>query len=762
MRQRISSCCATMELVSLSLLLLFASHLVCCGASHNISLVVMAPFPDELTVGWDRGPAIIPGAIIAAREVNNSTEILPDFNLQLRVADSGCSATSKAKISILRDIFENRAEQVVGIIGPACSGAALAVSNLTSREQLSLIHVTSGTSPLLEDPKRSTTYATISSAFSYVQSFLELMLHNNWTNIATLQDVGRVYFQQTHSMFLRTLDTTRPVYSGNIFTGNSMTTIPLDDIQYARARVIMVFAGSEAAGRLLCYAYRRNMIYPSYQWIFHDRTGEQLIRSVKSFRVNGEPIECSIEEMAEASHGVILNLFRLERKNKNMTLPLLRKTYDDYHKEYLAELRNHGNLSGDIYANSYHDAVWALAIALHNASAGGVNLKSYTYNRSQDTKEIARHLSGVQFEGVTGPVYFQGSTRSAETVIDIKQLLRSEEVLIGIFDRTQQRQERLLVKTDIAKFVNDTYTRERVKLHPAVTALSVLIALALSALTVFLHMANTLWSHCSSIKATSPNVSHLIFSGCYLYLICLFISSLFSDFELVPFSIVCNTLMWCFFVGYSLIFGTLCAKAWRVYRLFKHFRNKKPGIFLSDNVLVIFVSVLVLADVVICTLWTVFDAQTMRTVLLTSSDPPQVVLVPLCDCNHWTLWIAIMVVYKGAINLSLMTISILNRRIKRKNFQQTRSITVMIYSMTIIYGISIPLYYLFRNRSIYVSYVFFVVVSQCTVLLCCFLLFLPPLLPILKQRTQRKRISVRVGAVNPVLKELEHSMVSAQ
>ena len=137
---------------------------------HNISILVMAPSPGNLTRGWEEGPAVIPAARLAVKEINNSTDILSGFTLQLMEANSGCSIVSEAIISFVRDLY-NCKEPVVGIVGPGCSEAALQISSLTSRYEVSLLHITpSATSPQLEDAARNTTFATISSALSFVQS----------------------------------------------------------------------------------------------------------------------------------------------------------------------------------------------------------------------------------------------------------------------------------------------------------------------------------------------------------------------------------------------------------------------------------------------------------------------------------------------------------------------------------------------------------------------------------------------------------------
>lgn len=717
---------------------------------HNISLVVMAPFPDgELTRGWQRGPALIPGAIVAAREINNSTEILPDFNLQLRVADTGCSITSKVAISFLRDIYESR-DQVVGIVGPGCSGAALAVSNLTSKEQVSLIHVTpSATTPLLEDPRRNTTYATISSALSYVESFKELMTHRGWNSIATLQDVERLYFRQTHEKFLEEVENVTVRYTGSLYSGRT-TIIPLDALRDSQARVVMVFAGSDVAAQLLCYAYHRDMLYPNYQWIFHDRTYGQLVKNVSRFEVEGSPVNCTEDEMRTATNGSVLHQFNLVPELSNVTLPLLQKTYKEYRVDYDVELERYlkeSNFQDEFtpYANSYHDAVWAMAIALHNASRSGVDLRSYTYNKINDTTEIARHLSRVNFNGVSGPIAFQEDTRSVRTVIDIK-ILRGGDMaeVIGTFDRSRKAGDRLCL-SDETFFIADSYEERDEKVHLAVGVFTIFLTAAVIVCTLLLQLAEIVWHNYRSIKATSPNLTHLVFSGCYLFSIALLILSV-QETVVFPrrlntklYAILCNLFGWCYIVGYSLIFGTICTKTWRVYRLFRHFRNERPGRCLSDNSLIMFVLALLCVDIVVCTVWSLVDPWVVRVVETPSAVGNPILSVrTTCTCTHMTEWVVGVALYKGGLTVLLVALSILNRRIKRKDFRHTRKINILIYGVTMLVGVGMPMYFLLNHISIYIGFSVLCSILFSTVLLSCLTLFLPPVLPVLRMKVTGK------------------------
>ena len=715
---------------------------------HNISLIVMAPFPDgELTKGWMQGPSLYPAAVVAAREVNNNSDILPGFNLELIKVDSGCSELSKVAISFCRDIYENKDHQVVGIIGPGCSESALEVSYFARRNEVSLIHITpSATSPELEDPSKNTTFATISSALLHVENFIQLMNENQWDNVATLQDEGRAYSRHTHAGFIKAVDSKKVVFTGNLFKGDDVSLIPLDGLQSSRARVVLVFAGLDTAVELLCYAFHRRMVFPNYQWIFHDRGASELVKVVEKFRVNGKDIKCTRNQMIAATEGIILNEFNLKRKNTDIMLPLFQKTYDGYYEDYCEELN--GTDPPIDFGNSYHDAVWAMALALHNASTNGVDLTSYTYNRNNDTKVIAQYLSQVQFEGTLGLLSFRNGTRSAETIINIKQVSNGTEQLIGTFDSSQEVNLNLSAEEN-GEFIGDLYYEQHVKIHVSVGIVLMLLTIVLIVVIFLLQLLNTFRYNYHSIKATSPNLTHLVFSGCYLFSIALLILSiqetfLFSaDINHIAYAVLCNMFSWCFLVGFSLIFVTVCAKIWRVYRLFKHFSNDRPGHYLSDNSLIAFVMLFLAVDIIICTTWNLLDPWTTKLTLEPSlHGTPLLFVRSECTCQHITQWVVAIALYKGTILLLLVVLSILNRRIKRKDFRHTRKINILIYGITMLIGVGAPLYFLLKHISIYIGYSIVSTILLSTLLLCILTLFLPPVLASCVQGNAGQRAAI--------------------
>ena len=72
------------------------------------------------------GPDLFPATQLAVDHVNNRSDVLRDYHIELIEADGGCNVTSKAWISLVSQLFHND-KQIVGIMGPRCSDSAEAV-----------------------------------------------------------------------------------------------------------------------------------------------------------------------------------------------------------------------------------------------------------------------------------------------------------------------------------------------------------------------------------------------------------------------------------------------------------------------------------------------------------------------------------------------------------------------------------------------------------------------------------------------------------
>ena len=706
---------------------------------HKLYLVLMAPFPAPIPPSWEAGHRIAPAVQLALDQINSRSDVLRDYKLVLLKIDTACSGGYEVWKAIV-DIVRVNDMPIVGIVGPGCTGAAIAVAEQVSRPQYSLIAITpSATSPNLEKEKYVNTFATISSSTAYVKVYRALMDHNGWGAVSILYDEKRQYFLDTFKRFSEEeANTSRVVYQSPVLDGEKEKFFPLSDIKVMdRGRVILSFAAGSTARKLMCLAYHEGMIYPTYQWVFHDRTLSQL-RECTSFVYNGEKYYCSEEDMARAISGILLVQYKIERKDSADIVSTTGQNFSEYNKSYTEKLERCTSDGYLNYANTNYDAAWAFALAL-NRSAEKYNLATYKYGQPNITNHIREELFKVSFDGASGPIQFCRQSRSTVTDIKVVQLKLKEssssaieEVQVAFFNGT------LLVSPNASgAFINDTFATRRLHVHEALGIVVIIIASTLLGLTGILHIANTVWYKYRSIKATSPNISHLIFSGCYLFGISIILHSVQQTFDWseIVHSVLCNTFRWSLVVGYTLIFGTVLAKVWRVYRLFKHFRNESPGCLVSDNSLITFVILLLFADMFLCIVWDSIDPFVYKEYVESTiqiDEIPLVLVRSTCNCRHFSAWIGVVGTYKGVIALLLVAFSILNRKIRRRDFQHTKKINILIYSLTMMGGVFFPIYFLLRSSDVHIGFAILCTIMSITILMSCLMLFLTPVGQVIK------------------------------
>ena len=95
----------------------------------TLYLLHVVPYPDDgENAGWDRGLDLVPAGHLAADQINNHTELLSGYKLELIDLDSescGRSVIPKAVVNLhtelVSPILSNRSPCLVGIIGLYCS-----------------------------------------------------------------------------------------------------------------------------------------------------------------------------------------------------------------------------------------------------------------------------------------------------------------------------------------------------------------------------------------------------------------------------------------------------------------------------------------------------------------------------------------------------------------------------------------------------------------------------------------------------------------
>ena len=715
------------------------------------------------------GPALIPAMRLGIQHVNERDDVLRGYRLVAVEEDSGCadSASLNAIINTVRHVIHGGIP-VMGTIGPGCSESATVLAPLGARSEVSLIQIaaTAG-SPALNNEAFVNTFRTLGSALAYVNTDVQFINQNDWKQIAALyEDQSRDFFQ---SIFVELSKAVRERTQAEIVYQSAMYEqfLPVDVILHhpRLLRIIFVYATASFSRRLLCLAHQLDVLYPRYQWIFHNVPSSAFVAT--NFMYNGVHYNCTDEQMSNATNGTILNLYNLERQDQETNDTVARVSFTQYRNEYECVLREHieelfnrsivSNVteaiethSADEFANMYYDAVWALALGLNDSlpllSASGLeNLANYSYGMEEATEIIREQLLNVEFEGMSGKIAFDRTHRDGSTaVINSFQVHfnesseESSDMPIGKCDSSTDNSS-----TFKGTFIKDMFDRQIVHAHLPLVVLMVAFVCLLFLVTMFLQAMNFWYSNTHKpLKASSPNLTHLIFSGCYLFLLTAGLFAIFHSRSSglsvngrIASSVLCSLNIWATSMGYSLIFGIVCGKAWRIYRIFTHFSN--PGNLISDPVLITFVVCLLSGDFFINLAWNLIDPWTVHEEERFDGDDT-VAVHYYCDCDNLVVWILILLFYKGLLALIALILSLLTRRVHKKNFKSSKSATIFIYALVLLYGVGLPSLFLSglpattSSLYLFVCIVYFVLVA--TALLCLICLFLPPVWSLLNQK----------------------------
>lgn len=690
---------------------------------------------------------MIPGSQVAVQHINSRCDILEDYELKLQVNDSGCNIISKATISTIENLFHRPNERVIGIIGPGCSEAAIVIGKLVAHDSVSLLNIApSATSPALVNVTEfPNTFRPVVSSLGFIDMYADFVQLKNFISVCILYEAERPFHIETANKFQKRLQQSNVTFSS---FGMIQTFIPLHDIMN-KYRIIFVFAGGGLSSKLMCLAFHEKMLYPTYQFIFNDRRLNHFVKEV-SLNHAGIILKCNKEVMQRATVGIILNLVRLTRKDQNKTLES-GMNYTQFYEDYQATLElykqelNLSNVVATEHQSGYYDSTWALALSL-DASIPRLeaelnkSLSDYKWGEKNMTEIIRSELLEVNFEGIRGRVQFSNRTLDGKnvTVIDMFQVQMKGYVKeVAVYNPIYSEGSKLLVFDPLNKsiFIDDEFNEEIIS-PPLYVEIIVFITISITTLsTVIFHILNSLWTSAKSMKVTSPSLNHLIFSGCYLYIL----SILFKSLQLLPethhpvfFGVRCSSFIWCESIALTLIFTTICVKTWRVFRIFSH-ASAKVITDLNDTRLILYVCAVLLIDVVFNVVWNTINPWSRYRVAF---DQLRVRVV--CNCDNIIVWLSCLLTQKALLTFVVLYLSIITRRIPKREYKQTKSTNALVYSLIFLYFFTIPLHLILLSKTsvslVTVSYIALCVKNIMCVVLCTVFIFLPPVLPILRSK----------------------------
>ncbi len=700
----------------------------------KLYLLVLLPYPNvNGNPSWSGGPNVIPAVRLAVNDVRSSG-VLYGLNLTLLERDCGCDYTNRARINFIQSVLYSQ-KQIVGLIGPGCSASAVAIAPLTIGN-ISLINIHGAGTPKLGDHSRyRNSFGIFGSSNGIAAAMIAMIKDRGWTNVAILYDSTRIFQSSIHDAFIEQL--TNSNISVNVTSAAlSHNFYHLEKLREKLIRIVMLLAGPMLARNLLCTAFKMNMTYPVIQWIVIERSLTEFKQDV-DFVYREFNYSCSKEIMvSQVLNGSALITYRLANVNKNTGSSEL--SYKEFSRRYNSEIErvNTGNSNRTInyspWGSMYYDAVWAIAFALNKSQQSHADFDLYNYGRNgyrsmNDTNKLRQAMEELDFQGVSGRISFDKSSGYNHRSFNISLVVNSTILLIAHFDDFINH----FIRVDLL----DEQFPEQVHLTNIYVTISlgIIIFLNLTA-TVIFHILSIYYRNDYFVRAASVRLNQTALVGCYLLLIASFISILVEGFRIVDTvkAVLCHTLHFFCSIGFTLLFGAMCARAWRLFRIFNYVW-KEPGGCLSDKRLLMLVVLATTVDIFLNTLWVIIDPFEIREDQ-SDFDGFYRVIEKRCHAEHFTIWYLTIYLYNFIFVIIASLLTSFTNKIYISGFQ-TKVVAKFAYAVFLSMGFAISLQVILRaDRSL--DHIVIFIADFCSlniaVALSVYYLFMPPVYPRLK------------------------------
>ena len=689
-------------LLCLVVIQLFAVY--SCNEDYRLPVLVLVPYPDPRNEsGWDRGLEIIPAARVAVKEINNRTDLLPGYKIQLIEASSdACSVVIAAKSLINLSAYTlstSRPDNAIAVTGLACSTVTAAVSPIAGQSEIDLIQISMSTSPIFRNQNRyRRLWRVLPSSLPYNKAMIALMDHFNWNKVSTIYDELETSFLTTAELFREVITksvTNTLVLHLGIDDSDIFIDHALDQIANETARIIYVSATIPQSGILMCKAANRNLIWPGFVWIFQSVVQADIVKTKA----------CDLEILNKALENVLFLTFPLNNRQPNDVL-VSGNSYDQYRKKYFKELEElqkedyiqqylsffKFELYGSDYSNPMYDEIWALTLALNSTlpdlESRNLSLKNYQYNMSEITGIIERHLKNVSFSGAVGEITFD-TNRESLLPVEIYQIRNEYSVLIGKY----QNDVLSLWNISEVTFPGDDFDiRYDLISKPLVIILAIGSSICFLFTTITLLLMLCLYKT-PEIRATSPLLSILIFIGAYMNMITSVLILTIKSIVVssLSFSIICNVSHRLLEAGLNLIIATVLMKLARISIVFRHF-HRSSKIWHDRYLVIVIIVVAYLVPLFVNVIFLSLTPlkQTSKENLLYNENPPIKVIAFLCTNEFYYLWEGLSMSYTIVLVAGLIVFSIKTRKIDRKDFKDTKKTIGFVFTMTLTASILLP------------------------------------------------------------------------
>ena len=511
-------------------------------------------------------------AKIAQEEINNRSDILPGYRIELITESIEVCSSSEAGIglsNLVKYTVNPPCRPVVAVMGLECSSHTSAISPVAGHKGFDLIQVSRAISPIFETRNEHFPHLwrVIGPASDYFNTVLAIMDQFKWTRIGIVYDIESSLFSElSRDLELKIKLSGNKTVAFNLgMRGTKAYYLDavISNIKSAETGVNIALISIIQTNALLSLSHRHGLIYPYYTWIHVLSHPKYLSPTVKD----------SVNKYARRHIFVIFEI----AKSKDKYL-ISNNSFSEFINKYRALFtKQMFNISFEfVYVDTYlYDQVWAMALAINNSLSDlenkNLSIDNYTIGQPEITAVIEEKLKNLRFQGASGWIEFN-QYRSVPNPIEVLWISDDEPTVkrVGLYN--PQHPSDFYITLNASDLPSDTVPRvnEYILIPLPVAIVLYIVTGCVIFFTTVQLVLYLVYRHHKVIKATSPFLSLLMFLGCYMFCGAAILLITFASFVLSPETFTAMAITHFIFIinGISLILITLFIKLLRVFRIF--------------------------------------------------------------------------------------------------------------------------------------------------------------------------------------------------